>query len=344
MLCSRPPQAGHLKPSGHRDATITARHCSSLPYYRSNAGSLSPFWNCTALRAISIPPPKALVCSWFVPYPGRLSKVRNQVILRAWRRAKLRLRPQGDSVLRVGIGVSAIHALGDGRWRPGMSGSDGARGADLWEVFSVVPDHRRAEGKRYPLAGLLMVALAAMLAGRSDQLGIVRWGRKLSREALAELGILRGRVPAPSVWSELFRALDVGALERLLGAWVKGAGAAGHVAIDGKRLRGSAVGDVPGVHLLAAFSERLQGVIGPWRVAPEANEITAALTLLKTLPIEGAIISGDAIFAQTDLCRLIIERGGDYLFTVKSNQPTLEADIALAFRPDSPLCGVGARA
>jgi DDE family transposase len=225
-----------------------------------------------------------------------------------------------------------------------MSGSDGARGADLWEVFSVVPDHRRAEGKRYPLAGLLMIALAAMLAGRSDQLGIVRWGRKLSREALAELGILRGRVPAPSVWSELFRALDVGALERLLGTWVKGAGAAGHVAIDGKRLRGSAVGDAPGVHLLAAFSERLQGVIGQLRVAPEANEITAALTLLKTLPIEGAIISGDAIFAQIDLCHLIIERGGDYFFTVKSNHPTLEADIALAFRPDSPLCGVDARA
>src|SRR3954471_1151255 len=156
-------------------------------------------------------------------------------------RDNLSLPPQGDSVLRVGIGVSAIHALGDGRGRPGMSGSDGARGADLWEVFSVVPDHRRAEGKRYPLAGLLMIALAAMLAGRSDQLGIVRWGRKLSREALAELGILRGRVPAPSVWSELFRALDVDALERLLGAWVKGAGAAGHVAIDGKRLRGSAV-------------------------------------------------------------------------------------------------------
>src|SRR3954447_19214030 len=99
------------------------------------------------------------------------------------------------------------------------------REANLWEVFSVVPDHRRAEGKRYPLSGLFMIALAAMLAGRAGQLGIVRWGRKLSREALAELGILRGRVPAPSVWSELFRALDVGALERLLGAWVKGAGA-----------------------------------------------------------------------------------------------------------------------
>src|SRR4051794_41306502 len=87
---------------------------------------------------------------------------------------------QGDSVLRVGIGVSAIHALGDGRGRPGMSGSDGARGADLWEVFSVVPDHRRAEGKRYPLAGLLMIALAAVLARRADALGVLRVGRQLS--------------------------------------------------------------------------------------------------------------------------------------------------------------------
>jgi hypothetical protein len=37
----------------------------------------SPFWNCTALRAIAIPN----VCSWFVPRPGRLSKMRNQVCL-----------------------------------------------------------------------------------------------------------------------------------------------------------------------------------------------------------------------------------------------------------------------
>ena len=41
-----------------------------------------------------------------------------------------------------------------------MSGSDKAT-ASLWEVFSSVPDHRRAQGKRYPLAGLLMIALAA---------------------------------------------------------------------------------------------------------------------------------------------------------------------------------------
>jgi hypothetical protein len=65
-----------------------------------------------------------------------------------------------------------------------------------------------------------------------------------------------------------------------------------HVVIDGKRLRGGAKGQSPGVHLLAAFSGKLQGVIGQLRVAPEANEIAAALELLRTLPLKGMIITG----------------------------------------------------
>jgi DDE_Tnp_1-associated len=160
----------------------------------------------------------------------------------------------------------------------------------LWQALASVPDHRRDAGKRYPLASLLLIAVAALLSGRRDQLGIVRWGRRLPREAFEAIGISRNRVPAPSVWCELFQGLDVGALERVLGNWVCGERPAGHVAIDGKRLRGSATAQSAGVHLLAAFSTTLQGVIGQLRVAPEANEITAALELLKTLPLEGVRI------------------------------------------------------
>jgi hypothetical protein len=214
----------------------------------------------------------------------------------------------------------------------------------LWEVLRSVPDHRRAEGKRYPLASLLLIAVAAMLAGRRDQLGIVRWGRRLSREALAAIGIARHRVPAPSVWCELFQHLDVAALEHALGAWVRGNAPVGHVAIDGKRLRGSATAASPGVHLLAAFSAGLEGVIGQLRVDPASNEIVAALELLKTLPLEGTIVTGDAMFTQKAICRAIVDGGGDYFFTVKGNQPMLKADIEQAFRPFSPLGAVDATA
>jgi hypothetical protein len=150
-----------------------------------------------------------------------------------------------------------------------------------------VLDHRREAGRRYPLASLRLIAVAAMLSGRRDQLGIVRWGRRLSREALEAIGISRNRVPAPSVWYDLFQGLNIAVLERVLGHWVRGEQPAEQVAIDGKRLRGSAKGQSPGVHLLAAFSAKLQGVIGQLRVAPEASEIIAALELLRTAATRG---------------------------------------------------------
>ena len=214
----------------------------------------------------------------------------------------------------------------------------------LWAALASVPDRRRAEGKRYPLASLLLIAVAAFLSGRRDQLGMVRWGRRLTPESLRSIGITRDRVPAPSVWCTVFQGRDVDALERALGHWVRGGQPADHVAIDGKRLRGSATAQSPGVHLLAAFSASLQGVIGQFRVAPDTNEITAALHLLKTLPLAGVTITGDAIFAQKEICRVITAGGGDYFFTVKNNQPALKADIALAFGPASPLCGMVATA
>jgi hypothetical protein len=110
----------------------------------------------------------------------------------------------------------------------------------LWDALMSAPDHRRDEGRRYPLASLLLIAVAVLLPGRRDQLGIVRWGRRLTREALEAVGISRNRVPAPSVWCKLFQGLDIAALERALDNWVRGEQSAGHVAIDGKRLRGSA--------------------------------------------------------------------------------------------------------
>jgi len=39
-------------------------------------------------------------------------------------------------------------------------------------------------------------------------------------------------------------------------------------------------------------------------------------------------VTGDALFAQRELCKQIVEAGGEYVFKVKANQPTLLEDIA----------------
>ena len=209
-------------------------------------------------------------------------------------------------------------------------------GPALWEVLEGVPDRRAASGRRHPLPAILAIAIAAMLAGRTSLAAIARWGRQLDREALRALGITRPRAPCHSTYHYVLRDLDVDALEAGLAAWVRGAAAGAtaelnHVALDGKRLRGSRTAEGPGAHLLAAFCRSLQGVIGELRVPPGGNEITAALTLLKGLALDGLLVTGDAEFARRALCRTIVKRGGDYFCVVKDNQPRLREDIALVF-------------
>lgn len=205
-------------------------------------------------------------------------------------------------------------------------------GRTLWEVFSAIPDRRGTQGRQYPLRAVLALSLAAMLSGANDLRAIFRWGRRLPTEGLYLLGL--ERAPCHATYHYFFKALDVAAAERVLGCWARGGEPLEHVAIDGKRLRGSAAAGhdgSEGVHLLSAFADRLGAVIGQLRVPPDGNEITAALALIKGLPLEGTILTGDAEFCQRAICEAVRDAKGDYLFTVKANQPRLMADIAVAF-------------
>ena len=47
--------------------------------------------------------------------------------------------------------------------------------------------------------------------------------------------------------------------------------------------------------------------------------------------MRGLVVTGDALLAQRGLCKQIVEQGGEYLFVVKANQPTLMDDIAVLF-------------
>jgi hypothetical protein len=111
------------------------------------------------------------------------------------------------------------------------------------------------------------------------------------------------------------------------------------LSIDGKTLCGSQQGaEAPGVHLLSAFAREPGCTLAQLRVDEKTNEAKAALELLAQLILENAIVSGDAIFCQKEICAEVVEHKGDYLFVVKDNQPALKAAIAEAFEtPVSPL-------
>lgn len=59
--------------------------------------------------------------------------------------------------------------------------------------------------------------------------------------------------------------------------------------------------------------------------------MTVAPDLLAQLELKGQVVTGDALYAQRNLSLQVVDQGGDYLWVVKDNQPTLRADIALLF-------------
>lgn len=207
----------------------------------------------------------------------------------------------------------------------------------LWDALGAIVDRRGRKGRQFPLQAVLAIAIAAMLAGANDLRAIFRWGRRLKPEALALFGI--ERAPCHATYHYVFQSLDGDALAKALGEFACAGAVPGHIAIDGKTLKGSRRLDAKALHILSAFATELSCVVGDFVVEPHQNEITAAFSFLKTLPLEGAIVTGDAMFCQREICQTIGDGKGDYLFVVKDNQPELKADIAESFGDLSPPLG-----
>lgn len=203
----------------------------------------------------------------------------------------------------------------------------------LWTALEGIEDRRTRKGRRFPLPAIIAIALCAMLSGANDLMAIFRWGRRLSPKALAALGIDKKRKKSPchATFHYVFQSMAADDLVKALGTLVKVEGGLGHVALDGKRLRGSQHETSPGIHMLQAFSTKLKAAVGTLIVPPDGAEVIEAIELIKSLPLEGAVVTGDAAFTFKPIVEAIRERGGDYFLFVKANQPTLQAEIALAF-------------
>lgn len=211
----------------------------------------------------------------------------------------------------------------------------------LAERLQTLTDQRKARGVRYPLDVLLLVAVLARLSGHSRLEPMADWARIRAAELAPFLGLKRPTMPHQSTWSRVFgHAVDVTELEQVLGQFFQEQHASAEVpargsiilAVDGKTLRGTIpTGHTRGVHLVAAYLPEHGVVLAQVAVDRKANEIVAVPTLLHQLNLTGMVVVGDAMQAQRALSIQVVEAGGDYLWFVKENQPTLLADLALLF-------------
>lgn len=208
----------------------------------------------------------------------------------------------------------------------------------LYAYFEKLSDKRRAQGKRYTLALVLLLIVLAKLCGEDRPYGIAQWVTARTRHLIAFLGLSCRRLPSLNTYRRVLQqAVDVAQLQETVKRFLCRDASAGHsvlLTIDGKTLRGSLVPrQGQAVHLLAAYLPEEGIVLMQIAVASQENEFSAAPRLLRCLDLRGKIVLGDAIFTQRQLSLQIVQAGADYIWIAKDNQPRLREAIAQLFQP-----------
>ncbi len=209
----------------------------------------------------------------------------------------------------------------------------------LFAALCELHDQRDARGLRYALVTVLVFIILAKLAGQDHLRGIAQWV-KLRREKLAVvLALAKPQAPHATTYSRVLKqAVVVTELEGVVSRFFAGLSGAGEsvlLSVDGKTLRGTIpAGQSRGVHLLAAYLPEEGWVLVQVEVERTENEIPAAMRVVQCLDLRNKIVTGDALLTQRELSVQIVEAGGDYVWTVKENQPQLESDIAVLFGPE----------
>jgi predicted transposase YbfD/YdcC len=214
-----------------------------------------------------------------------------------------------------------------------------AQSIRLLQALAAVPDPRRRRGRRYSLRSILLIAISAVLAGARSYAAIGDWAA-VTRPAVG----VCGRAPHGATIRRVLLDVDPVAVEAALTAWALAhrntqAGTAQQaslprnerrqvLAVDGKNLRGARQPDGQQTKLVSVIDHTHRLVLTQTEV-DDGNEIAAFVTALDTLPqLRGCLITADALHTQRGHADYLAGRGAHYLFTVKTNQPTLYRALA----------------
>jgi hypothetical protein len=119
-------------------------------------------------------------------------------------------------------------------------------------------------------------------------------------------------------------------------------GGAEVVAIDGKALRGTREGGKKTlVHMVSAWANSNNLVLGQQRVDEKSNEIIAIPKLLMVLELRGTTVTIDAVGCQKSIAQQNLDKQADYILAAKENQLHLLEDMRDSFKNAAP--GIGRR-
>lgn len=199
----------------------------------------------------------------------------------------------------------------------------------LLDVLRRAPDPRD-KNTRYRIGPVLTLIALALLAGRREIAEIARFATTLRQPQRRRLNLplkqgTKGfyQVPGYDVFYQVLTRMDPEAFATRLTDWLQARAGTlpAALALDGKMIR-----DHLGLLTLAQHEDGAPQAIAVYDQKENTPrcEPTAAAALLAALPaLDDQLLTADPLHCQRAHARVIVEKGGDYLFQVKGNQPKL---------------------
>lgn len=207
--------------------------------------------------------------------------------------------------------------------------------APLLDYFDELDDPRVERSKLHSLTEILFIAIAGTIAGAEGWRELEAFAR-VKRPWLARYLTLPHGVPSDDTFRRVISKLSPARFEACFREWMAAAVSQSEgalISIDGKTLRGSydrQDGQAP-LHMVSAWASANGLVLAQEKVAAHSNEIAVIPKVLEILELRGSIVTIDAMGTQRDIARQVVDRGGDYVLALKSNQPSLYDDVRTFF-------------
>lgn len=195
------------------------------------------------------------------------------------------------------------------------------------ESFKEIEDRRQQSQVRHDLYEIIAMTIAAVI-GNCDGWDEIE-DFCISKEAWLRdhMGLkLEHGIPTERTFARVWGRIDPEAFKKCFMQWAnqvheKITGEI--VSIDGKTIHGSKSEEHKPIHMISAWVSEQELVLGQLCVEEKTNEITTVPLLLELLDISGCIVTADAMSCQRGITKKIIEGDGDYVLSLKENQPAL---------------------
>lgn len=201
------------------------------------------------------------------------------------------------------------------------------------ESFQNIIDFRQQGKVLHKLIDILFIAVVATIAN-ADNWTEVEAFAETKEEWFKKYIKLENGIPSHDTFERVFENLDSEAFNKAFIGWTRGIANNSEgriIAVDGKTSRRSHDGEKDAIHIINAWVDENDLILGQLKTFKKSNEITAIPELLDLLFIKGSVITIDAMGTQKKIAEKIVEKEADYVLALKGNHGTFSDEVKKYF-------------